>query len=184
MARKITFEDLARDPFHAQLIKAAEQTVGTPLPNEVKEWMVNQASWADIIPKQIVEWVKDLKRVSDSILAGTECPSDYGIFWVRLYGLLTEIRKYFGPGTLVIEEKSGRIINELIERILAKFSQEEFLWIEHERMCHCHVNQQYNRKSLIKGKDGKYTLAIPFNSSDVFPPRERIARRKAPSDGS
>lgn len=167
MARKITFEDLQRDPFHAQLIKAAEETAGSPLPDEVKEWMVNQASWADIIPKQIAEWIKDLNRVSEVISAEKQCPSDHGIFWIRLYGLLTETRKYFGPGTLVIEGKSGRLINELIERIFAKFSEEEFLWIEHERMCHCHVNQGYNRKSLIKGKDGKYKIKDSYSGLSI-----------------
>lgn len=184
MSKKLTFEDLQRDPFHAQLIKAVEKTSGSPLPDEVKEWMIDEAGWADIIPRQIGEWAKDLNRVSEMISGGKEAPSDFGLFWIRLYGLLIEIRQYFALGTLVIENRSGKIIHELIENIFSKFSEDEFLWIEHERMCHCHVNQGYNRKSLIKGKDGKFKVKDSYSGLPIDELNKKLKSVIQPHSGN
>jgi hypothetical protein len=162
MSSKISFRDLERDPFFANCIKLIEARHG-PLTDDLKACLVDMAGWADIVPKQHVEWILDLLRIVESMNKAEPAPSDYGLFWIRLHGLLTEVADYFAPGKLPINQDRLWIAAcERIARIKSAFTEEEILWIEHERMCHCHPAPGYYRKSVRMKENGKFAFKNDF----------------------
>jgi hypothetical protein len=122
------------------------------------------AGWADIVPKQHMEWIRDLCRIVESMNGAEPAPSDYGLFWIRLHGMLTDVADYFEPIKLPINQDRLRMAAfERIAKIRSSFTEQEILWIEHERMCHCHPAPGYYRKSLEKRKNGKFKVKAEYD---------------------
>lgn len=163
MRRKISFNDLEEDQFYSNLIRLVEAKHGQ-LTDDLKALLVDKAEWSGIVPKQHVEWILDLLRIVDSLNETEAAPSDYGLFWIRLHGLLREVYEYFDPDKSAISKDRLHIAAfEQLSKIKSSFSEEEILWIEHERNCHCHPAPTYYRKTGQMKETGRLTVKAHYN---------------------
>lgn len=166
--KRLTFDDLRRDPFYSELIALVEQNAGGELSDDVKEWMVDQAQWTEVVPTQVSEWGKEVDSLADRLLSGNPAVSDFSLFWIRLYGLLEEIAHYFAPGSMRVQvSRNAQQVSSLVGQIRAKITEAEFKWIEHERMCQCHVTPEYFRKALQGKPGGSFILKSEYKGLPV-----------------
>lgn len=151
------------------------------LSTEHREALIKSASrHGDIDAKMIHNWIKDLHFISQK-LANKDLNHTYieGTFWIRLYGLLTEVRdnfEYVSKEIVPLLSKDSEpemkqvimltdLIYQEIQGIITDLSDEEHLVIDNLRQTNCHVLQKGFRLGVKDTKTGKilkerYCLAV------------------------
>jgi hypothetical protein len=159
-----TWEQLEKDPFTARLIEILKQKYGDPLPEELRKFLLDSDRWSEVIPHQVLQWVEDLERIVDLLVKGTAGPSDAGFFWIRLQDVFVELDKYFSQRAGVYLTSTMETCHKVVLKLKEAFSEDEKLWIHHERTCQAHVIPGYYRKSLSITKDNKPKLDDEFQN--------------------
>jgi len=111
----------------------------------------------DIDARMIHNWIKDLHYISQSLTSkDLNHPYIEGTFWIRLYGLLTEVRDNFEYVSQQIvpllssdsepEMKQVILLTDLIYKeiqgMISDLTDEEHLVIDNLRQTNCHVLQK------------------------------------------
>ncbi|MGE4105644.1 MAG: hypothetical protein AB7F66_00390 [Bacteriovoracia bacterium] len=177
-----TWKELEKDPWMANLIDILKGEYGDPLPEEVKEWLLDCNRWSEVVPTQALKWIEDLGRVTGLILSKQAGVSDFVCFWIRLDGVFEELQPYFSP-------RSGVSIPDMqhcYDAILAMrglLSEDELLWVEHERHCNVHPIPQYHRKDIHKTKGGEIKLKNQYKQINLDDLNARLKKVIAPYGG-
>lgn len=118
----------------------------------------------------IRNWIRDLNYIVDSISAGNfALPYLEGAFWIRIFGLLTEIDKNYEyvakkifPLLDKIFEKDMKVVVSLskdlyseIQKIKKELSEDDHLIIDYLRQTNCHVFQKGFRIGVKTKKEKK-----------------------------
>ena len=91
----ITFEDIKMDPSQKLYIELAEKKYGTPLPAEIQQIMLEISTKAVERTEQRLRWTRLMYNLTKKINSGKAVDSDFPLFWIYLYGLLTEMLSDF-----------------------------------------------------------------------------------------
>lgn len=140
--------------------------------DERKRLIDSASKHGDIDALMIKNWIKDLKYIVDNIVAGNfNLPYLEGTLWIRLFGLLTEIRdnyEYVAKNILPLLTKdtdpamkkviilAEEIYNDILG-IINELNEDEHLFIDYLRQTNCHVLQKGFRLG-VKVKDDKKVL--------------------------
>ncbi len=140
----ITFEDLEKDPMHRPLIALAEKKHGSPLPQKIKNLMVESTNRSIERVSQTERWANLLHSSTSRIVKGSANEAEYPLFWIYLYGALFEMsfefeqqQKKFGIPTFL------RPVQKLVTAICSSFSGNEFAFIKFMRHNHVHLHLDY-----------------------------------------
>lgn len=125
--------------------------------DEKRRLIESSSKHGDIDALMIKNWIKDLKYIVDNIVAGNfNLPYLEGTLWIRLFGLLTEIRDNYeyvvkkilplltkdtDPAMRQVLVLTGEIYNE-IQGIINELNEDEHLFIDYLRQTNCHVLQK------------------------------------------
>ncbi|MFA4907309.1 MAG: hypothetical protein WC602_03495 [archaeon] len=140
----ITFEDLKIDPSQKFYIELAEQKYGTPLPYEIQQIMLEINTKVVEQSEQRLRWTRLIYNITNKIISGKAVESDFPLFWIYLYGLLTEMLSDFD-----LYLRIGKI-PDFIEPIYITasyiksfFSDDEIRFIKFMRHNHVHLHLDY-----------------------------------------
>ena len=126
------------DEFNKALMKYLEDEIGLVFDKTDKLIMEDIKEWALVVPQQAVQWIGSLKGLCNILRRGGGSHIDICYFWIKLYGLFTEIKPYFGK---YAEIGTGLDygIYERIRKIESMFTEEELIFVEYQRHCRCHA---------------------------------------------
>ena len=182
MGGKPTFKDLISDPWHRNIINTLESAYVSPLPENIQTILIDATYWADVIPKQGYNWVKNTLLLASKIIDNTAVD----MFWIKLYALLAEPGPYFSKGEELIGEFKNKPetvtkraffdsieLSHTISKVKDTFSESELMAITYLRHCRCHVHQNAYRvrlspKNIEVIKDFKEPLVGKKISIDDF----------------
>jgi hypothetical protein len=111
MTTDVTFDDLLADNFYSKIIDVFIQNFGSPLSDDVKNFLVDFAGNGELRRGQKKDWIAALHRLTETICLGSAHPAEYPLFWIKLHG--------------AIEEMAEKQIAVPTSSPLARFFQEE-----------------------------------------------------------
>lgn len=134
-------DQLKKDPLLSKAISKLESVHGSPLPNEIQRFLLDQATASELRVENTVDWVRKTLFITNKIINSEANESDYPLFWIYLNEIVDRFYKH---------EDSTREINEQIpfkkpildclDSMRAKLSDEEIIFIQFMRNSHCHMH--------------------------------------------
>jgi len=123
--------------------------------------------YGNIAAQQIFQWTSRAKRSTTSVASGELHPDVVAVFWISVYGVMTDVREHFVQQretlastdeailrtfglTKSITSDLDRII-DTIDATCSAFSEDELAYIEYRRHVECHPLQ---RSYEITVRDG------------------------------
>jgi hypothetical protein len=116
-------------------------------------------------------WVKTLSAVTEALANGTAKPAGLfaSIFWIRLYGAITDLRTRFQPtadfhASLIAEGRSspfvaaGAAVHDACAAIRDELSDDELVFAAFLRQVHAHVYQDGFEYSIEDGNPAQRQL--------------------------
>ena len=147
---------------------------------EERQRLIDNASrHGDIDALMVKNWIKDLNYIVENIILGNfNIPYLEGTLWIRLFGLLTEIRdnyEYVSNNILPLVNKNTdpamkeviKLTKEIYDEIINitnELTEDEHLVIDYLRQTNCHVLQKGFRLG-IKTKNDKRILKERYTIS-------------------
>lgn len=172
MGKETKFEDLQSDRVMGAIIEKLSRRLGGQVPDSVKESLVDIVKWADVVPKQVRQWLDDTVGVVSRILSGTANSSDYSICWIRIFEIIHHLPDYFEKSECFYEERDkltdvgmkrhlelGHEIRGHLAKLEETLSEEERITLEYERNCNAHIFQAGYRVQVKITGDDKVTKA-------------------------
>lgn len=151
------------------LISFVESICARSLNASELEQVTDIARWSKVVPKQCYQWVGDTMRLADLLSEGTSSPDAYGMFWIRLHIVITEVHGYLQK---FAELKSGADAGNFarVESVKALFSGDETAFIDYQRQCQCHMSPGLLRVKRQKGVkiETKYKDQSIYDLDTVF----------------
>ena len=144
--------------------------------DEKTEIYAESATAAHLQLRREVEWVNELESICQRFVSGCYVASDTSLFWIRLYGFLTEIsyQKPTFPITNSAQQSVADIVTEAAKRydaIRCKLSDDEIIYIDYQRTIEAHLfpntyflhrknpKRPVTRERNIRALNEKYSLA-------------------------
>lgn len=168
----VTFEELRNDPFERRLIEHLEERWGSPLSEDIQQFLIDLALGSQLRVDQENSWISTASAIAGRIVDGRAHEAEYPLFWIRLHAIAKEYcPKYTRQREAREQVGQGAILNA-IDALLAELSEDDLTFIAFVRHSHCHMHVDYVRY------DGK---AQPGAAPRIVPPSnpeaEGIARR-------
>lgn len=168
MKHDFTFEDLEKDPFQNKLIEIFEQKYGQPLPDDVKEFIMDNAGNAQLRVDQRISWVKAAVLITQNIIDGVATPTEYPLFWIRLWGIVREFEPYL-QNTREIGKHFELIKTQLeaMDALMATLSVDDLIFIDFMRHNHSHMHVDYVIHHAHVKKNGSLKINPPKDQNAV-----------------
>ena len=140
----ITFEDIKNDPSQKLIIESLEEKYGSPIPPDIQQLVLEINTKAVERTNQRMRWTRLIYSLTNKIAAGNANDSDFPLFWIYLFGLLTEMISDFD-----LYLKIG-IIPDFLKPIYITlcnikelFNDNEIRFIKYMRHNHVHLHLDY-----------------------------------------
>ena len=146
--------ELMRDSLMASLLAAFQDQYGRqPTEDDFDLLLVMKKRFPQKLYRPR-EWLEDLERVCAGLLSGQTAPSDYGLFWIRLYEAIDAIPKHYveqrqmlakmGADGIASQQTFVTALNLLVSTLgqgRNSFTEQETLLIDFMRQGHAHIFQ-------------------------------------------
>lgn len=170
----ITFEDLRQDPNHRHIIELLEAKHGSPLPEEIQQYILDAATSSVVRVQQTMAWVQRTFLIIQNILSGTAHEAEYPLFWIYLYGIVNEFYEHESKHREINEQLDfKKTILDSLDSLLAKLDEDDLSFITYMRHHHVHMHLDYVwHKARVE--DGRVVEVKPPYDPDARDIADRI----------
>jgi hypothetical protein len=158
----------------------------------LKDAIEERSEISAVRPRQ---WIASLSHTAQELTKGSLDPSHATVFWVRLFGALDELTRYYangldlaGPPPTVGLAALTYPVHQALGQLRALFTEDELIYIEYRRDTEAHVWQKgyelrghVDQKALIE--DREFKLLGSRIRCDEFSRRARALIRSYVAQG-
>lgn len=162
MTKDVTFDDLLADNFYSKVIDTFIQNFGSPLSDDVKNFLVDFAGNGELRRGQKKEWIDALHRLTEAICLGSAHHAEFPLFWIKLYGAIADMTEK----QIVVPTSSplARFVQEEHSALAAlkdTLSLEERMVVCFIRHNQCHPQPGYVHHRMSISKKGTPVVLKP-----------------------
>jgi hypothetical protein len=158
----VTFEDLLADPFQKEVIRFFEQRFGTPLPDDIRQFIVDLALGVQRDDRNELDWVRQALDAAEHIVADTAHPAEYPVFWLRLWSIVFEYHPRLESRRELVDAVDFYApVLRALESLVDALSADERAVLRFMRHSHAHLYVGYVRyRSKTEPQQG-FTVVPP-----------------------
>lgn len=107
--------------------------------------MIDSVEWADIVPKQVLQWTLDTIKIVGRIQTGTANSSDFSLCWIRVFEIAEVLPGYFARYMPLYADRAklqqpmlrhvelGESIRSSLTKLNSSLTDDEKTALEYER---------------------------------------------------
>jgi hypothetical protein len=172
----LTFEDLEKDPWQQSLIASLETRYGKPLPDGLKNLLINVVGNAQQRASQKLKWIQSTAYITERITSNKAHPAEYPLFWIRLWSIIREYGPKIQCQRALYEGVAwAKPELEAVDALVKLFSGDDLLFIEFMRHHHAHMHMDALQYRTSPKKDGTIKVIDPHSPDSLGLARKMLS---------